>query len=360
MRRWIPAPFALAALTAAQAQTAFDYSPIVEQVAPSIVHVRVERPAPPKPERGAKAPDDETARFFERFAPQTRRPILGSGFILSQDGYVVTHAVEGEGQTPIKVTLIDGREFPAKLVGTDGSTDISLLKIEATGLRPVKFADMSKVKAGQRVLLVGSAFPGETTIADGIISQYSPSRAPGALPTAVPVVPYIATTVPVQAGNGGAPFVDFKGEVVGFVTQMYVSPGNPFATISFGVLPDAIRGTAESLRTFGYVPRGAIRITIQEVTKELADALGMPSPRGALVNAVEKGGPADRAGIATGDVILQFNGQAVQASSDIFRLVGAARIGSRARVQVLRKGELKDLEVEVMDLGKVPYKPRSR
>jgi len=341
---------AFAALASAHAQTPPDYTQIIEQVAPSVVNVVTERPAPPSPERGAKGPSDDLLSNLQAMRRIRPGPTRGSGFILSADGYVVTAASNVEGDEPIlfKITLTDGRAFPAKRVGVDERTDIALLKIEVTGLRPVKFADASKLKLGQRVLLIGSAFAGENTVADGIVSQFS-TRNPAATPRGLPVMPYVATTVPVQAGNGGAPFVDAKGEVIGFVTQMYVHPNNPFATISFGVLPDAIRSIAESLRTLGYVPRGAIRITIQEVTKELADALGMPAPRGALVNATQRGGPAERAGMAAGDIILQFNGQPVETSSDITRLVGGTRAGTRVPVQVLRKGALLSLEVEIED-----------
>jgi serine protease Do len=206
-----------------------------------------------------------------------------------------------------------------------------------------------KLKTGQRVLLVGAAFAGTSTVADGIISHHSrfgfPLSREGQF-----LIPYVATTVPVHPGNGGGALFDARGEVVAMVTQMYISRSDPFATVSFAVPGDVIRFVADSLRTRGYVSRGAIRITIQEVTKELADTIGMAKPRGALVNATQPGGPADRAGIVAGDIILQFNGQPVNSSRDIPTLVASVRPGTRVPVQVWRKWATVNLTLEIEEL----------
>jgi len=338
-----PAPLS----SQARAQAALpDYAQLVDQVGGSVVHVFVESPRAPTSEGRSGTLAD--ALSGSATAPALPSRSRGSAFVFSSDGYLVTAVSVVDRATKVVATLTDGREFPAKIVGMDKRTDIALLKIDATGLPPVKFGDTLKVRTGQRVLLVGSAVAGANTVAEGLIT-FRP-RGPFPDDWSMSGVPHIATTIPVHVGNGGAPIFDSRGEVLGMVTMMYVRRDEPFAPLSFAPAADVISSVVESLRTKGYVSRGAIRITIQEVTKDLADTLGLRGPRGALVNATQRGGPADRAGIRKGDIILQFDKQPVNGTFDIPFLVGKARPGSRVPVQVWREGATLDLVVEVEEL----------
>lgn len=341
-RRLVSASMILAALAAHAQDGTPDYSRIVEDVGASVVHIAVQRPGPPMADSGA--PSALAGR--ESDSPPARdKRLLGSGFILTPDGYVVTAGSNMEQAGAVAITLSDGREFPAKAVGLDKRTDIALLKIDTTGLRPIRFADVLKLKTGQRVLLVGAAFPGTTTVADGIISHHSRTGFPASF--GGQLIPYVATTAPVHPGNGGGALFDARGEVVAMVTQMYVSRSDPFATVTLAVPGDVIRFVTDSLRTRGYVSRGVIRITVQEVTQELAEVIGMTKPYGALVNATQPGGPADRAGIVAGDIILKFNGQPVTSSRDIPGFVANARPGTRIPVQVWKMRGKVTLTVEI-------------
>lgn len=321
-----------------------DYARIVEDVGASVVHIKVGLPTPPVEGSGSGVNQDPAAQEGGS-APTRGTSRRGSGFIWTADGYVVTAGSNLEMAETVTTTLSDGREFPAQVVGLDKRTEIAVLKIDATGLHPIRFADVGKIRTGQRLLLVGAAFAGNITVADGIISHHSRSGLPPSL--GGNMIPYVATTVPVQPGNGGGALFDARGEVVGMVTHVYVSRSDPFATAGFAVPGDVIRFVADSLRARGHVSRGAIRIAVEEVTKALADATGLAIPSGALVNAVQRGGPADRAGIVAGDIILQFNGQPVGSSRDIPTLVAGVRPGSRVPVQVWRKRVTVSLTVDV-------------
>jgi serine protease Do len=345
------AALAVGAITpAAHAQgTIPDYPRIVEDVGASVVHIVVSR-------SGSRAPGSEARQEEKGREPygtfDSRRPARGSGFILSPDGYIATAASVVDAGDEISVNLADGRSLRAKRVGADKRTDIALLKVDATSLKPVRFGDVLKLKTGQHLLLVGSAFEGMNTVADGIVSHHSRSSNPGVSPMGA-IAPYIATTVPLQPGNGGAPLFDGRGEVVGMVTSMYVSRNPVYAPISFAVPGDVIRNVTDSLRARGYVSRGTIRVIVQEVTKDLADAAGI-ARRGALVNKADPGGPADRAGIHSGDIILQFNKEPVNKLDDLFALILSSRPGTRVPVQVWQKGARVDLVVEIEELERRP------
>ena len=296
--------------------------------------------------------DDPMFEFFKRFIPRqqpgTPRDFetksLGSGFIVSPDGYLLTNAHVVESAEEILVKLNDKREFKAKVIGTDKRTDIALIKIEASGLPTVRLGDPSKLRVGEWVVAIGSPFGFENSVTAGIVSAKGRS-----LPQEN-FVPFIQTDVAINPGNSGGPLFNMKGEVVGINSQIYSRTGG-FMGLSFAIPIDVAMEIQQQLRTSGKVTRGRIGVVIQEVTKELADSFGLAKAAGALVNSVEKGGPAEKAGIEAGDVILKFDGKPVGASSDLPRIVGNTRPGAKAGVQVWRKGSTRDLTVTV---GEIP------
>jgi serine protease Do len=295
--------------------------------------------------------DDPMFEFFRRFIPrQPGQPrefetkSLGSGFIISADGYVLTNAHVVESAEEILVKLTDKREFKAKVIGADKRTDIALIKIEAAGLPRVTFGDPNRLRVGEWVVAIGSPFGFENTVTAGIVSAKGRS-----LPQEN-FVPFIQTDVAINPGNSGGPLFNMKGEVVGINSQIYSRTGG-FMGLSFAIPIDVVMEVQNQLRTSGRVSRGKIGVVIQEVTKELADSFGLGKPQGALVNSVEKGGPAEKAGIEAGDIIVKFDGKTVGSSGDLPRVVGSTKPGSKVSVQVWRKGATKDLTVVV---GEIP------
>jgi serine protease Do len=358
---------ALAGLLALGVSTAFlptaqaqvkglpDFTELVDQVGPSVVNIRtVERG------RGASAgsgPDEQMLEFFRRFgiplppnAPRQQRPDrgeeetprgVGSGFIVSADGFVMTNAHVVEGADEVIVTLTDKREFKARIVGSDRRTDVAVVKIEATGLPSVKLGDASRVRVGEWVMAIGSPFGLENTVTAGIVS--AKQRDTG------DYLPFIQTDVAINPGNSGGPLINMRGEVIGINSQIYSRSGG-FQGISFAIPIDEAVRVADQLRTSGRVTRGRIGVQIGEVNKEVAEAIGLGRPQGALVRGVEAGAPAQKAGIEAGDIILKFDGKAIEKSSDLPRLVGNSKPGSRATVTVLRRGSQRDLSVTVAEL----------
>jgi serine protease Do len=297
--------------------------------------------------------DDPFYEFFRRFAPpnpgQGPNPhgfssrSLGSGFIISADGYLLTNAHVVDGADEITVRLTDKREFKAKVIGTDKRTDVALIKIEAGGLPVVKLGDPNKLKVGEWVLAIGSPFGFDNTVTAGIVSGKGRSLPQENL------VPFIQTDAAVNPGNSGGPLFNMRGEVVGINSQIYSRTGG-YMGLSFAIPIDIALDVQNQLRSTGRVSRGRIGVVIQEVTKELADSFGLAKPQGALVNSVEKGGPADKAGVEVSDIIVKFDGKAVNSSSDLPRIVGATRPGSKVALQVWRKGASKDLTVTVAEI----------
>ena len=295
--------------------------------------------------------DDPMFEFFKRFIPRQpgmprefQNKSLGSGFIISPDGYVLTNAHVVDSADEILVKLTDKREFKAKVIGADKRTDVALIKIEASGLPSVKLGDPAKLRVGEWVVAIGSPFGFESSVTAGIVSAKGRS-----LPQEN-FVPFIQTDVAINPGNSGGPLFNMKGEVVGINSQIYSRTGG-YMGLAFAIPIDVAMEVQGQLRASGRVSRGRIGVVIQEVTKELAESFGLSKPAGALVNAVEKGGPADKAGIEDGDIILKFDGKAVNASADLPRIVGATRPGSKVVMQVWRKGGAKDLTVTV---GEIP------
>ena len=347
--------FAFAAVTAqAQPRELPDFTDLVERQGPAVVNisttqvVRSGRAVPQLP----FDEDDPMFEFFKRFIPkqpggggqrEQETKSLGSGFIITPDGYVLTNAHVVESAEEILVKLGDKREFKAKVIGSDKRTDIALIKIEASGLPAVRMGDPTKLRVGEWVVAIGSPFGFESSVTAGIVSAKGRS-----LPQET-FVPFIQTDVAINPGNSGGPLFNMKGEVVGINSQIYSRTGG-FMGLSFAIPIDVAMEVQQALRTSGRVSRGRIGVIIQELTKELADSFGLVKPMGALVNSVEKGAPADKAGIEAGDIILKFDGKTVNASSDLPRIVGSTKPGSRVPVQVWRKGTTREFTVTVAEI----------
>ncbi|MDP1789029.1 MAG: Do family serine endopeptidase, partial [Methylibium sp.] len=344
-----------------------DFTDLVEQVGPAVVNIRTtERARGGQRGGGGAGPemDEEMQEFFRRFFgvppgqlpgqrqdPRRQAPDeeqqrgVGSGFIFTTDGYVMTNAHVVDGADEVYVTLTDKREFKAKLIGADKRTDVAVVKIEATGLPSVKIGDVSKLKVGEWVMAIGSPFGLENTVTAGIVS--AKARDTGEF------VPFIQTDVAINPGNSGGPLINLRGEVVGINSQILSRSGG-FMGISFAIPMDEATRVADQLRAGGRVVRGRIGVQIGEVTKDVAESLGLGKAAGALVRSVEAGGPADKAGVEAGDIITRFDGKPVEKSSDLPRLVGGTKPGSKASLQVFRRGSSRDLGVTVAELEPEP------
>jgi serine protease Do len=327
-----------------------DFTELVEKQGAAVVNVsttqvnrvpQMFQGAPNLPE------NDPFYEFFRRFAPQAPREqesqSLGSGFIISADGYILTNAHVVDRAEKIMVRLTDKREFKAKVIGADKRTDVALLKIDATGLPKVNLGDPNLLKVGEWVLAIGSPFGFDSSVTAGIVSAKGRS-----LPQEN-FVPFIQTDVAINPGNSGGPLFNMKGEVVGINSQIYSRSGG-YMGLSFSIPIDVAMEVVSQLRTTGKVTRGRIGVSIQEVTRELADSFGLPRIAGALISAVDKGGPADRAGVRPSDVILKFDGKTVSSSSDLPRIVAATKPGNKVAVQLWRKGSTIDVSLVVAEL----------
>lgn len=287
---------------------------------------------------------DPLFEFFRRFAPQMPREqesqSLGSGFILSTDGYIMTNAHVVDHADKITVRLTDKREFSAKVIGSDKRTDVALLKIQASNLPVIAVGDPDKLKVGEWVVAIGSPFGFDSSVTAGIVSAKGRSLPQDNF------VPFIQTDVAINPGNSGGPLFNMKGEVVGINSQIYTRSGGSMG-LSFAIPIDVATQVADQLRTTGKVTRGRIGVSIQELTRELAESFGLTSPDGALVSSVEKDGPADKAGIEVSDVILRFDGKRVADSIDLPRIVAATKPGNNVMVEVWRKGVSKEVNIKV-------------
>jgi serine protease Do len=300
--------------------------------------------------------NDPMAEIFKHFFPQPPRSpgnrggqamprnfeshSLGSGFIIGNDGYIMTNAHVVDAADEILVRLTDKREFKAKIIGTDKRTDVALLKIEASNLPSVRMGDPATLKVGEWVLAIGSPFGFDNSVTAGIVSAKGRS-----LPQEK-FVPFIQTDAAINPGNSGGPLFNMKGEVVGINSQIYSRSGG-FMGISFAIPIDVAMEVQNQLRANGKVSRGRIGVVIQEVTKELSESFGLSKAQGAAVSSVEKGSPADKAGIEPGDVILKFDGKQITNSGELPRVVGNVKPGSKASVQIWRKGSTRDLTIVV-------------
>lgn len=275
----------------------------------------------------------ETPREFESKS-------LGSGFIISSDGYILTNAHVVSSADEITVKLNDKREFRAEVIGADRKTDIALLKIEARNLPQVTQGDPNQLRVGEWVVAIGSPFGFESSVTAGIVSAKGRSLAQE------DYVPFIQTDVAINPGNSGGPLFNMKGEVVGINSQIYSRTGG-YMGLSFAIPIDVATDISNQLKATGKVSRGRIGVMIQEVTKELAESFGLAKPGGALVTLVQKGGPAEVAGLKAKDVIIKFDDKVVSASSDLPRIVGSTKPGSRVSIQIWRNGSTKKLIVLV-------------
>jgi len=335
-----------------------DFTELVERSGPAVVNIRTtERVRQSGAQREEPDENDPFYEFFRRFFPPGQMPRqmpnprgrgdgpvqrgVGSGFILSADGYVMTNAHVVDGADEIIVTLTDKREFKGKLIGADARTDVALVKIDAANLPFVRVGDPNRLKVGEWVVAIGSPFGLENTVTAGIVS--AKGRDTG------DYLPFIQTDVAVNPGNSGGPLINLRGEVVGINSQIYSRTGG-FMGISFAIPIDEAIGVTDQLRTNGRVVRGRIGVAITEVTKDVAEPLGLPKASGALVRSVDPTGPADKAGLEVGDIILKFDGRTIEKSSDLPRLVGATRPGTKATLQVWRKGQTRELHVQVAEL----------
>ncbi len=337
-----------------------DFTELVEKQGPAVVNISTTQGGARNPlaQQLPNVPEDDPFfEFFRRFTPNPGGPrefqsqSLGSGFIINADGYILTNAHVVQSADEITVRLTDKREFKAKVIGSDRRTDIALIKIEAAGLPVVKFGDPAKLKVGEWVVAIGSPFGFDNTVTKGIVSAKGRS-----LPQEN-FVPFIQTDVAVNPGNSGGPLFNMRGEVVGINSQIYSRTGG-FMGLSFAIPIDVANDIAQQLRTAGKITRGRIGVVIQPVTKELADGFGLSKPQGALVNSVEKGGPADKGGIEAGDVILRFDGKPITASEDLPRIVGGTRPGSKATAQIWRNKASRDVQLVVAELAEDPRAPR--
>jgi len=349
LKRLVFAFLLLAAPVTAAAQLP-DFTELVEKQGPAVVNISTTQSVrnPLLPQAPNLQEDDPFYEFFRRFIPQPgprefQSQSLGSGFIISQDGYILTNAHVVEAAEEITVKLNDKREFKAKVIGADRRTDVALIKIDASGLPAVRFGDPGKLRVGEWVLAIGSPFGFENTVTAGIVSAKGRS-----LPQET-YVPFIQTDVAVNPGNSGGPLFNLKGEVVGINSQIYSRTGG-FMGLSFAIPIDVANDIAQQLRTGGKVTRGRIGVVIQPLSKELADGFGLPRTQGALVNSVEKGGPADKAGVEAGDVILRFDGKTVASSEDLPRIVGATRPGAKVTMQIWRNKSTRDVQVVVAEM----------
>jgi serine protease Do len=345
----------------AQAQLLPDFTELVERVGPAVVNIRTLERA--RASRSTPEMDESLEEFFRRFGiplpgrPDPRRSPpggdepqqrgVGSGFILSADGYVMTNAHVVEGADEVIVTLTDKRELKARIVGADTRTDVAVVKIDATGLPFVRIGDVGRLRVGEWVVAIGSPFGLDNTVTAGIVS--AKQRDTG------DYLPFIQTDVAINPGNSGGPLLNMRGEVVGINSQIYSRSGG-FMGISFAIPIDEAIRVAEQLRTNGRVVRGRIGVQIAPVTKEVAESIGLGKPIGALVQGVEAGSPAEKAGIEPGDIITKVEGRPVERSGELPRVIGGTKPGTRTSLQVFRRGNYRDLTVTVAEIE--PDKPR--
>lgn len=335
-----------------------DFTELVDQVGPSVVNIRTLEKFSQRPSQGGPV-DEDMLEFFRRFglpmpgnprqAPRQNRPQqeeeqprgVGSGFILTPDGYIMTNAHVVDGADEVLVTLTDKREFKAKIVGIDKRSDVAVVKIDAIGLPAVKVGDITRLRVGEWVMAIGSPFNLENSVTAGIVS--AKQRDTGEY------LPLIQTDVAINPGNSGGPLINMRGEVVGINSQIYSRSGG-YMGISFAIPIDEAVRVSDQLRSAGRVSRGRIGVTIEQVGKEVAESMGLGKPVGALVRSVESGSPADKAGIEAGDIITRFEGKPIDKSSDLPRAVGATKPGTKSTITVFRRGASKDLNITIAEV----------
>ncbi len=342
---------------AVEARELPDFTRLVESYGPAVVNISTKQttarqmlpPGLELPELPQGTPwDDLLRRFFGEGqgggAPQEREArSLGSGFIIDGDGYILTNNHVVEEADEIVVRLSDRRELIAELLGADKRSDIALLKVDASDLPVVKIGKSSEIKVGEWVMAIGTPFGFDHSVSVGVVSALGRS-----LPSEN-YVPFIQTDVAINPGNSGGPLFNLDGEVVGINSQIYSRTGG-FMGLSFAIPIDVAMDVARQLKEQGHVTRGWLGVLIQDVTRELAESFGMDKPMGALVAQVLEDSPGEKGGIEVGDVILEYNGEEVQYSSELPPMVGRTRVGDSARVKVLRNGKEKILKIRIGEL----------
>ena len=350
--------FLTAAASAAVLVSLPDFSPLVDKVGPAVVNIRTTA----KPEEAeGDAQDEQMKQLFKRFFGQPVPPSdpehkkkekpadpssdvpaeqiprgIGSGFIISRDGFILTNAHVVDGADEVFVRLTDQREFKARVIGIDTRTDVAVLKIDGTALPEVTIGNSSKTKVGEWVIAIGSPFDLENTVTSGIIS--AKARDTGDF------LPLIQTDVAVNPGNSGGPLINMRGEVVGINSQIYSRSGG-FMGISFAVPINEAIAAAEQLKTSGFVSRGRLGVYLSDVGKDIADAVGPSVANGSLVGRLEKDGPAELAGIQGGDIITKLNNVAVNKSAELRRLVASVKPGTKISLGLWRKGSYQNIDV---------------
>lgn len=330
-----------------------DFSRLVAQHGKAVVNISVIRdikrlgfPAEPKSQTAPNEPParDQQQRFFEDSPESSDEKSLGSGFIISPDGYILTCAHVIEKAREILVRFTDRREYSARLVGSDRRSDVALIKIEASGLPTVKIGDAGKLRVGEWVLAIGSPFGFDNSATSGIISAKDRT-----LPDEN-YISFLQTDVPINPGNSGGPLFNLNGEVVGINSQIYSGTGG-FMGLSFAIPIDAAMKIGSQLKSAGRVRRGWLGVSLQEVSRPLAGAYGLPKPRGALVADILANSPAAKSDLRAGDIVLEFEGRAINRSTDLPPLVGLTPPGTRAEFSVFRRNE--GIQTVVVALGEL-------
>ena len=351
----------ISALSIVEARELPNFSDLAEDASPAVVNITSTRTVSQRNSYGRGFGDPRYDEFFERFFGQQPRPSVprensrpvvstGSGFIISSDGYLLTNNHVVEDADEVKVSLGDRREYKAEIIGTDPRSDVAVLKIDAEDLPTLKIGKSEKLRVGEWVVAIGSPFQLRFSVTSGIVSAKGRSIPNGSDST---YVPFIQTDVAINPGNSGGPLFNLDGEVIGINSQIYTRSGG-YMGVSFAIPIDYAMDVADQLRESGYVARGWLGVSIQEVTSELAEALGMEIPKGALVSQIIEDSPAEKSGLKEEDVILFFDGEEIFYSSDLPLTVGSIRPESKVNAMILRDGKKKTVQVTVGELPKDP------
>lgn len=349
-----------------------DFTSVVAKTEKSVVNIRTTEAVPVRPQGIGPNSNDPYDMFRWFFGPDFQMPGMpqqrqrkmptpkekertvprgvGSGFFISSDGYILTNNHVVADSNGIFVTLTNGKEYKAKVIGTDPRTDIALIKIDAKDMPPLQIGDSNQLKKGQWVLAIGSPFGLDSTVTAGIVSAINRDTGD--------YLPFIQTDVAVNPGNSGGPLINLAGQVVGINSQI-ISQSGGFMGISLAIPIDEVMRVVEQLKAHGKVTRGRIGVQIGQVSDDVAKAIGLSKAEGAMVSSVERGSPADHAGVKPGDVITRFGGKDIAHWTDLPRIVGATKPGTNVAMEVWRKGKNVGLNVKVGEMPATPSKAKA-